>query len=541
MSLVTHPMRSTVGPHRVVARLGEGRIGDVYLIQVHGRPKDDDLAVVKQLRTELLESSEFVETLVHRVQLASRLDHPNIVQTYGVSKDDGRLYVAMEYVDGQSWYRARARLWADGQLRLHVHLKVLADILAGLQCAHEMQLMHCGINPQNVFLTYEGQVKIADFGAAAALLTAPGAAAENSATTLCYLAPEQVHGNAVDGRADLFSVGVMLWEALARRPLVYSDRPEQMPIEEQGLNLAPALVAMCGRALASNPADRFATAAEFRAAILRHLAKSPGPSDPREAGSLMMNAFRGEHEQIHSAVACEVEASAPLALTRAPVPPPPLPPLPFAPPLPPPIPTGDAFGTAPPKVQLGASTGELDSVAAAAAPTNLDLEPSLASLASSDSTRAPAPLFSTSVSSRIGAVLKRAKRRDFVLGGLAGAALLAITWFQGAASPHPNAGAKRSSASRAASGVESPRALTLPPSPQFEIGAPATAQSLHDSPIGSPAVGSAHTRRLDVAQAAEERRSRAAAADTARPERRLDARLVRPPLKLRQIYDKDPY
>ena len=169
--------RTQIGPYQLIAKIGEGGMGTVWLTKLPGPAGFNKLAVVKELRADLTGSAAFVEMFLNEARLAARLTHPNVIHTYGANEDRGRLYIAMEYLDGQPWSQVRHVLWANRSLPLALHLKVLADTLTGLHYAHELrdydgtalQVVHRDMSPQNVFVTYDGLVKVVDFGVARAL------------------------------------------------------------------------------------------------------------------------------------------------------------------------------------------------------------------------------------------------------------------------------------------------------------------------------------------------------------------------------------
>jgi serine/threonine protein kinase len=169
--------RTQIGPYQLIAKIGEGGMGTVWLTKLPGPAGFNKLAVVKELRADLAGSPAFVEMFLNEARLAARLTHPNVIHTYGANEDRGRLYIAMEYLDGQPWSQVRHVLWTNRSLPLALHLKVLADALTGLHYAHELrdydgtplQVVHRDMSPQNVFVTYDGLVKVVDFGVARAL------------------------------------------------------------------------------------------------------------------------------------------------------------------------------------------------------------------------------------------------------------------------------------------------------------------------------------------------------------------------------------
>jgi serine/threonine protein kinase len=333
--------RTQIGPYQLIAKIGEGGMGTVWLTKLPGPAGFNKLAVVKELRADLTGSAAFVEMFLNEARLAARLTHPNVIHTYGANEDRGRLYIAMEYLDGQPWSQVRHVLWANRSLPLALHLKVLADTLTGLHYAHELrdydgtalQVVHRDMSPQNVFVTYDGLVKVVDFGVARALpsprLTPPPPAgslapppppprkseAPMFVGKVAYSGPEQLRGEPVDRRADVFAVGVMLWEALAGRRLMEmeagQDRLEAVRkrasepaprIRDVVSSMPRGLSDICDRALALDPNDRFSTALEFRDAIKSYLDETAPDLDSAQLGQLVSGAFRDERSRINGLI-----------------------------------------------------------------------------------------------------------------------------------------------------------------------------------------------------------------------------------------------
>jgi serine/threonine protein kinase len=157
------------------------------------------------------------------------MSHPNLVQTYDVGAEDGHYFMVMEYLEGQPMHAVLGRI--KRKLPLGVHLRILGRVLAGLHYAHELRgfdgkhlsVVHRDVSPQNTILCYDGQVKLIDFGIAKAAGAASRTTAGMFKGKLGYVAPEQVAGGDIDRRADIFCVGVMLWEALVGRRLTYGE------------------------------------------------------------------------------------------------------------------------------------------------------------------------------------------------------------------------------------------------------------------------------------------------------------------------------
>ena len=226
---------ASFGKYRLIAELGHGGMADVFLA-VQAGPAGSNfrkLSVIKRLRQNLVEEPEFVEMLIDEARIAARLNHPNVVQTNEVGEFGTQYFIAMEYLDGQPLHRIQrrsAQRVKDGKppaLRPEHQIVILMDALAGLHHAHELadydgsplQIVHRDVTPQNIFVTYEGQVKVVDFGIA----KAAGRASETRQGVvkgkIRYMAPEQAIGGTVDCRADTFAMGILLWEVVTGQRL----------------------------------------------------------------------------------------------------------------------------------------------------------------------------------------------------------------------------------------------------------------------------------------------------------------------------------
>ena len=283
-------MTTAPGPsaerYEPIAQIGRGGMAEVLLAVDHAGGGARRLTVLKRIWPELATDPDFVTMFFDEARLAVRLNHPNVVQTYEVLAERGELAIAMEYLDGQPLTRILNRLLrGPGELGLPLRLRIVASVLAGLEHAHTLtdldgtplEVVHRDVSPQNVFVTYDGHVKLVDFGVAKTLgashHTRPGALKGK----LAYMAPEQLRGAVMDQRADLFAVGVMLWEMLAARRLF--ARPTEagtlaavlecavLPVTGLCPGLDPAWDAFFSRALAQDPEGRFGSAQEMADAL----------------------------------------------------------------------------------------------------------------------------------------------------------------------------------------------------------------------------------------------------------------------------------
>jgi serine/threonine-protein kinase len=318
-----------LGRYQQVATLGQGGMGTVYLALASGFGQFRKLLVVKELRQDLTRQKGFIHLFMDEAKLAARLSHPNVVQTFEAFRDEDRYLLAMEYLDGQPLNALIRRLAGEAtrELPLVLHIHILCEILSGLHYAHELRdydgsrlrVVHRDISPQNVFLTYHGEVKVVDFGVAkaanAATSTAPGVFVGKFA----YAAPEQILGRPVDARTDVFAVGVMLWQAISQRRFsVASPTPEAFRGRAKGVEpriraIVPhvdlELAAICDRALEVDPDKRFPTAQAFRDALQTYLEARNVRIHDSDLANLMQSVFEQERAALHAQIEAAVQAS----------------------------------------------------------------------------------------------------------------------------------------------------------------------------------------------------------------------------------------
>ncbi len=308
-----------VGKYRIIALLGQGGMASVFLSVVAGPVGVNKLLVVKLLREELSQDEDFVAMFQNEARLAARLNHANVVQTYEVGVEGRHHFLAMDYLDGQPLH-AVLRKAGRGGVPLDVHVRILAEMLAGLHYAHtlkdfdgtELRVVHRDVSPQNVFITYDGQVKVVDFGIAKAAGAATTTQSGVFKGKLSYVAPEQAGGDVVDIRADLFSVGVMLWEAIAGRRFAQGDSQTVMlgrrlagnepRIREAVPDADPELADICNRAMAHRPGDRFASAEDFRLALDGFLDRFSRRVGAREVGQFVAGLFAEDRDKIRGII-----------------------------------------------------------------------------------------------------------------------------------------------------------------------------------------------------------------------------------------------
>ncbi|APR79129.1 serine/threonine protein kinase [Minicystis rosea] len=308
-----------VGKYRIIAPLGQGGMASVYLSVVPGPMGVNKLLVLKLLREELSLDEDFLAMFLNEARLAARLNHANVVQTYEVGFESGIHFLAMDFLDGQPLHAVLRRAGAGGAgagVPLDIQVRILAETLAGLHYAHtladfdgtKLHVVHRDVSPQNVFITYDGQVKVVDFGIAKAAGAVGTTQSGMFKGKLAYVAPEQANGDPVDARADVFGVGVMLWEAIAGRRLARGDSQSAMlsrrlagtepRIREEVSSVDAEIADICDKAMAHRANDRFASAEDFRAALEGYLARTSPRTGAREVGQFVEELFVAEREKL---------------------------------------------------------------------------------------------------------------------------------------------------------------------------------------------------------------------------------------------------
>jgi serine/threonine-protein kinase len=304
--------------YRLLARLGSGGMAEVFLA-VMGNPAGfNKLQVLKVLRSDLPEQerADFARMFQDEARLAARLSHPNIVQSHEVGSEEGHDFIAMEFLEGQPLSHLQERAWAgEGpDFTLEMQLQVLCCVLEALDYAHalrdydgrQLHIVHRDVSPQNIFVTYAGHTKLVDFGIAKTLESNKTRAGVVKGK-VPYMSPEQVLGGAIDHRADLFSIGVILWEAVARRHMhgtasVYeilrSVVQGALPsLRDAAPDVPPELERIVTRALSRKPEDRYSDASSFRDDLLAFL-ETRRRVTTRELGERVATMFAKERTEI---------------------------------------------------------------------------------------------------------------------------------------------------------------------------------------------------------------------------------------------------
>ncbi len=301
-------------------------MGEIFLARLEGAAGFEKLYVIKRILPHLAGDARFRAMLISEARIAARMSHANICQVYELAESDRQLYIVMEYLEGITLL-ALLRKYAQQrrQLPFGFIAGVVHQVAEGLHYAHELRerngdlmgVVHRDVTPSNLFLTESGIAKVHDFGVAKAkdsTTTESGAVKGKFA----YMAPEQLAGHEVDRRADIFALGVVVTEMISNRRLFQrkTDYLTFQAVMEQPLpdfrrhrpELPEAMVPVLGRALARDPADRYATVRELDAAVSEGLGR---PWSQAELSELVRSDFGEELQRHHSEISGVVHRGSP--------------------------------------------------------------------------------------------------------------------------------------------------------------------------------------------------------------------------------------
>jgi serine/threonine-protein kinase len=323
------------GPYVLQRRIARGGMAEVFLAQQRGLESAGRRVAVKRILPQLASAPDFIQMFLGEARLAAQLSHPNIVHIYDVGKVDADYFIAMEYVDGVHAGQIFRRADAD-RLSPAMVARIGADAAAALHHAHELRapggqrlgLVHRDVSPANLMVSFDGVVKLCDFGIAAAIELGDRQPTSLGLVTgkYAYMSPEQTAGATPDGRSDVYALAIVLWELLAGKVLVPRGDPAWAMRAILSGNLTPI-----ARAAPWTPAplaeaitwaletrrERRATAAQLAHALEAFIKSSPEIATPMQLGGWLRARFPREPaepsgaEAMDDAMAASVEAAEP--------------------------------------------------------------------------------------------------------------------------------------------------------------------------------------------------------------------------------------
>jgi serine/threonine-protein kinase len=289
----------TLGRYEVVGHLASGGMAEVLLGRVRGPHGFERAVVLKRILPHLARMSSFVDMFLDEARIIARIHHPNVVQVHELGSEGGELFMAMEYLAGESVASLVRRLASrNAKLDHALAAFIIAEACAGLHAAHELtaedgtplNIVHRDVSPQNLFITFDGAVKVIDFGIAKSADRVARTEAGQLKGKLDFMSPEQCKSEPVDRRTDVFALGVVLYELLTQRRLFKRPSPAGtikaivqdpiVPPSRVAETCPKSLEAICMRSLERDPSKRYASAVELRRELVSALASLRSGSDP---------------------------------------------------------------------------------------------------------------------------------------------------------------------------------------------------------------------------------------------------------------------
>jgi serine/threonine protein kinase len=278
------------GKYLLFDKIGTGGMAEVFLAKQSGLKGFEKIVAIKRILPHLTQDPEFIGMFINEAKLAALLTHQNIVQIFDLGHVENAYYIAMEYVMGKDLRTVFQRAKSLNQpLSVGQALLIIAKVCSGLDYAHrkkdlegqDLNVVHRDISPQNILVSYEGEVKLVDFGIAKAASQSSETRTGFLKGKLSYMAPEQAWGKPVDRRTDIFAVGIVLYEMLTGHKLFKGDNDfntlekireakVEPPPTKLNAQIAPELEAIILKTLAREPEDRFQSAAELQIALEDH-------------------------------------------------------------------------------------------------------------------------------------------------------------------------------------------------------------------------------------------------------------------------------
>jgi serine/threonine protein kinase len=331
------------GRYTLLTQLATGGMGAVYLARISGAEGFQKLVVIKKILPQLAQEPAFVERFVDEARMVVQLQHGSIAQVLDMGSEGGEYYLAMEFVDGKDLRKVAARARElERPIPPALALFAMVRVLDALAYAHrkkdeqgrELNLVHRDVSPQNVLISYEGEVKVIDFGLAKSTQT-PGRTQPHMVLgKFFYMAPEIARLLPADRRSDLYAAGVCLWELLAgRNPfdgikphdiLRAAANPDIPPIRSLRPELPAALELTLQKALAVDPAERFSSAEEMRGRLTAAMLELDPAAGPESLAALVRSFFTAEYESERRTLSSFSRWNAELPEPPAPSPPTPI-------------------------------------------------------------------------------------------------------------------------------------------------------------------------------------------------------------------------
>jgi len=302
-----------MGKFQLLSEIATGGMAEIWVAKQQLEEGIEKLVVIKKLRPKLKRNREFVHMFLNEARIAARLKHRNVVQMYDLGYADGNYFIAMEYIHGENLRNTTKACRKTGEkIPLTFSLAIMSQACEGLHYAHTktdvlgrpLNIVHCDMSPQNIVISFRGEIKLVDFGVAKATSRFEQAQKGVVKGKLAYMSPEQIQGKAMDARSDVFSAGIVLWELCTWKRLFGSFTPNEIVKLIPGGNVpsprrvnpevSPDLEAVILKALEKDPLNRFQTAEEMHTALQQAIDQQPAPAKTSELAAFMRRIF--EHK-----------------------------------------------------------------------------------------------------------------------------------------------------------------------------------------------------------------------------------------------------
>ena len=331
-----HSAPKKIGRYELCFELASGGMASVFLARAGGAPGFQKLVALKRIHAHLASEKDYVEMFLDEARIASRITHANVCSVFDFGEADGEYFIAMEYLVGEPLSRVHRRVVANAEQRSSPLLpsrmaRIIAQAAEGLHAAHELNdadgrslnVVHRDVSAENLFVTYDGDTQVVDFGIAHARQRVHHTEAGQVKGTFPYMAPEQMTAAVVDRRVDVWALGAVLWELLTLRRLFLRDTDvntmyavlsgEIRPPSEYRSDVPPELDEIVLKALQRNPDERWQSAREMGKALRRFLAKQEDLVGPAEIAEWMAELFPNGEARKHHLMEIARTSPAPVA------------------------------------------------------------------------------------------------------------------------------------------------------------------------------------------------------------------------------------
>ncbi|OGQ05250.1 MAG: hypothetical protein A2979_09365 [Deltaproteobacteria bacterium RIFCSPLOWO2_01_FULL_45_74] len=300
------------GKYVLIEKLAVGGMAEIYKAKTYGAEGFEKLLAIKRILPHAAADKEFIDMLIDEAKLSVLLSHANVVQVYDLGKLGDDYFISMEFIHGVNLrdilYRLREK---NKKLPIDLSVYVASEICKGLDYAHRkadsnnqpLGIVHRDISPQNVLISYEGEVKIVDFGIAKAAMNISHTMAGILKGKIAYMSPEQAMGKAIDFHTDIFSLGILVYEALTGKKLYTGEsqfevlkkiRTTRIDASKLPESILEPLKPIIAKALAYKPEDRYSSAGDMQIALTKFLYATYTDFSPRKLALFVQELFRDE-------------------------------------------------------------------------------------------------------------------------------------------------------------------------------------------------------------------------------------------------------